>query len=234
MSRLSLFFVLLCYGATIIFVAGFLRKIIIYITTSAPFEITLQPAPKSRFGVVLRMAGELFLFSSLFKGSRSTWFGSMVFHLTLVFIFIHHLHYFVEPLPDFLVRIGSFGDEAGMALIASLLFLGIRRIGVDRTRYITLFSDYFILVLIGLTGITGLMIDFVFGADVGGVENFVTGLLAFDPVNMPSDTGFIIHLFLAMTFLIYIPFSKILHAGGVFLSPTRYQRDHDFRETHDK
>jgi nitrate reductase gamma subunit len=35
------------------------------------------------------------------------------------------------------------------------------------------------------------------------------------------DVMFYIHLFLVSTLLAYFPFSKLMHMGGVFLSPTR-------------
>ena len=48
------------------------------------------------------------------------------------------------------------------------------------------------------------------------------GFLSFHPV-IPEGLGlvFYIHLFLASTLLAYFPFSKLMHAAGIFLSPTR-------------
>jgi len=46
--------------------------------------------------------------------------------------------------------------------------------------------------------------------------------VTFHPV-VPEGIGvlFFIHLFLICTLFIYFPFSKLMHLGGVFLSPTR-------------
>ena len=48
------------------------------------------------------------------------------------------------------------------------------------------------------------------------------GLVTFHPT-LPDgvSTIFYIHLFFVCTLLVYFPFSKLMHLGGVFLSPTR-------------
>ena len=48
------------------------------------------------------------------------------------------------------------------------------------------------------------------------------GLVSFSPI-VPEGIGvlFYIHLFLVCVLFAYFPFSKLMHAGGVFLSPTR-------------
>lgn len=48
------------------------------------------------------------------------------------------------------------------------------------------------------------------------------GLVTFHPA-IPEGMGavFFVHFFLVSVLLAYIPFSKLMHIGGVFLSPTR-------------
>jgi hypothetical protein len=48
------------------------------------------------------------------------------------------------------------------------------------------------------------------------------GLVTFHPL-VSAEIGSIYynHLFLVATLLVYFPFSKLMHMGGVFLSPTR-------------
>jgi nitrate reductase gamma subunit len=57
---------------------------------------------------------------------------------------------------------------------------------------------------------------------VVSVKELVMGLVSFRPV-IPEGIGsiFYIHLFLVSTLLAYFPLSKLMHMGGVFLSPTR-------------
>jgi nitrate reductase gamma subunit len=49
------------------------------------------------------------------------------------------------------------------------------------------------------------------------------GLLTLNPVAPPLHPLFLIHFLLVLVLMIYFPFSKLLHAGGVFFSPSRNQ-----------
>jgi nitrate reductase gamma subunit len=54
------------------------------------------------------------------------------------------------------------------------------------------------------------------------VKELCLGWMRFHPV-VPEGIGlsFFVHLFLVSLLLAYIPMSKLIHMGGVFLSPTR-------------
>lgn len=89
-------------------------------------------------------------------------------------------------------------------------------------RYVSLAADYFpLFLLIGIAG-TGILMKYFVRADVAGVKELAMGLIAFQPV-VPVGIGsiFYIHLFLVCALLAYFPFSKLMHAPGIFLSPTR-------------
>jgi nitrate reductase gamma subunit len=49
------------------------------------------------------------------------------------------------------------------------------------------------------------------------------GLATFHPVIPAQPVGFMfyLHIFLVSCLFAYFPFSKLMHMGGVFLSPTR-------------
>lgn len=123
---------------------------------------------------------------------------------------------------------------SGFVLLAALTYLFLRRLYVSKTRYISLPADYFpLFLIIGIAGTgvimryMGAFMQFVFGVDwftvpVVNVKELAMGLITFHPV-MPENIGtiFYIHLFLVCTLLFYFPFSKLMHMGGIFLSPTR-------------
>ena len=71
--------------------------------------------------------------------------------------------------------------------------------------------------------------NFVARADVISAKAFIMGIVTLCPVNIPTDPMFMVHLALAIILVAYMPFSKLLHAGGIFFSPTRSQVD-DCRE----
>ncbi len=53
------------------------------------------------------------------------------------------------------------------------------------------------------------------------IKVFISGLLTLRPVNVPLNPMFLIHFGLVLLLLIYFPFSKLMHAGGIFFTPTR-------------
>jgi len=225
LSALSLISILFCYAAVAVFITGFIARIYKYASTPAPLKIPTTPAPTSKTGVVARLAGEVLFFTSLFKGNKWTWLGGYVFHAALALVLFRHLRYFLVPIPEVVSLAGPPGVWAGVIMVAALGYLFFRRVSVDRTAYISAMSDYFALSLIGLIGVTGLIMKFVIRADVTAVKGFIMGIVTFSPVQIPADPMFIIHLSLVLILMIYFPFSKLMHMGGLFFSPTRNQVD---------
>ena len=54
----------------------------------------------------------------------------------------------------------------------------------------------------------------------------------FDWQPMPTDPMLLLHLLLVAILMIIFPFSKLLHAPGVFFSPTRNQVDNAREKRH--
>ncbi len=237
MTALSVIFALLFYFATAIFVVGLVRKIIQYSRTPAPLKIPTTPAPVTQSGVVLRMAREVVLFASLFKSSKWTWLFGWMFHLALLLAFFRHLRYAMSPdnvlwplINNNLVQ--AFGQYGAFAMLIGLAGLFGRRIFVDRVRYISAPSDYLMLILIfGIAG-TGTLMSFVSHTDIVQLKAFVLGLIYFNWQNLPADGLVILHLGLVAFLMIIFPISKLLHAPGVFFSPTRNQVDNPREKRH--
>ena len=61
--------------------------------------------------------------------------------------------------------------------------------------------------------------------DIVAVKAFFLGLMRFDVQPLPAHPGLYIHLTLVAALMIVFPFSKLLHAPGVFFSPSRNQAD---------
>jgi nitrate reductase gamma subunit len=113
-------------------------------------------------------------------------------------------------------------------LLAGVVFLFGRRLLNRQVRYISLANDYFPLVLIFAIGVTGLLMRHFLrgGIDIVAIKQLAVGLVTFQPV-INTDIGsiFYIHLFLVSALLVYFPFSKLMHLGGVFMSPTRNMKN---------
>ncbi len=222
---LSAVYALLYYAATLVLVGGLLRKIWQYGATPAPLKIATTPAPTTRGGVAARLAREALLFESLFRSSKWTWVFSWIFHAALLVVLFRHLRYFTEPVWEIVVLAQPFGIYGGFALVAGLAGLWIRRIAVQRIRYVSGPSDHLMLLLIAGIAFSGLALKFVQPTDIVAVKAFILGLIYFDWQPLPADPAVLAHLGLVATLMIVIPFSKLLHAPGLFFSPTRNQAD---------
>lgn len=225
MTLLTIFYTVLFYFATGVFVIGLAVKIRSYAKTPAPLKIATTPAPVTTGGVSLRMAREVVFFESLFKSSKWTWVFGWTFHFALLLVVLRHLRYFQEPVWMPIVLIQPFGTYAGFALVAALGGLWARRWLVDRVRYISTPSDHLMLALLIAIGLTGMAMRFVAHTDIVAVKVFVLGLMRFDWQPVPADPVLLVHLALVAGLMIVFPISKLLHAPGLFFSPTRNQAD---------
>jgi len=203
--------------------------------------------PHSSMGVIGRMALEVLLFRSLFRNTKADlkpgpklvygsskwlWLGALAFHWALFVIVLRHLRFFAEPQPYFVTVIQSLDGffQAGLpaVYVTDAIFLGAlayllaRRIVDAKLRYLSLAADYFPLLLIGGIAVTGILMRHFYKVDLRNVKGLAMGLIRLHP-QVPEGIGilFYIHLFLVSTLLAYFPFSKLVHMGGVFLSPTR-------------
>jgi nitrate reductase gamma subunit len=260
-----LFGIVIPYLAFVMFVGGFVYRIIKWGRSPVPFRIPTTCGqqkslpwikqdklenPTSVLGVIGRMALEIFLFRSLFRNLKTElsegangpklsyasakwlWFGSLVFHWSFLIIIIRHLRFFLEPVPylvqlfdsiDGMLQIGLppvYLTDAFFLLAVTYLFL--RRIIVPQVKYISLAADYFPLFMIMSIAISGILMRYFYRIDIVAVKELAIGLAQLHPV-LPAGIGviFYVHLFLISTLFAYFPLSKLMHMGGIFLSPTR-------------
>ena len=232
MSFLTGLFAFLFYFAALVLVVGLALKVIQYARTPAPLKIPTTPAPTTQSGVVFRMAREVVLFESLFRGNKWTWIFGWVFHFGLFLVTLRHLRYFLDPVPLPIQLIQPFGIYAGFAMVAGLAGLWARRFLVDRVRYISAPSDHLILGLLILIGLSGLNMSFLVHTDVVSVKSFILGLYTFNLQPLPGDPLLLLHLLLVAGLMIIFPYSKLLHAPGLFFSPTRNQVDNPRERRH--
>ena len=257
------FGVIIPYAAFVIFIFGFLRRIIRWSGAPNPFPIPTTGGqqkgldwigqskidnPFTTGQVVIRMFCEVFLFRSLFRNlavrpgeegrpltyasAKWLWLFAMVFHYAMFITLFRHLHFFTNPVL-WPVRIIQGLDGwleigvpqvmvSGLVLPAAISLLLARRLFISRLRYISLLNDYFPLFLIMAIAITGALMRYFVGIDTTGVKELVIGLVTLRPV-LPEGIGalFFIHIFLVCALLSSFPFSKLMHAAGIFFSPTR-------------
>ncbi len=225
MSAVTVVYTLLFYVATALLVIGLARKIFIYARTPQPLKIPTTPAPTTRLGVAARMVREVTVFESLFKANKWTWLFGWIFHFCLLVELIWHLRYFTEPVLAFLPWMQWFINFTGYGVVLGLLGLWSRRFLVDRVRYISSLSDHLMLALLIAIGASGLIMKYLVHTDIVALKTFFLGLMTFRWQSLPADPVLLIHLTLVAALMIIFPVSKLLHAPGVFFSPTRNQVD---------
>jgi nitrate reductase gamma subunit len=204
--------------------------------------------PSGTLGVIGRMFLEVFFFRSLFRNTKveliadkekvnyiSTkylWAAAMAFHWSMLIVILRHFRFFVEPVPRFIEIIQSFDGffqvglpviyATSVLLIVSLGYLLLRRLGDAKVKLISLPTDYFALYLLLAIAISGFLMRHLEKVDIVPVKAAIAGWASFRLV-VPEGVGalYFVHVFLVSVLFVYFPFSKLLHAPGVFLSPTR-------------
>jgi nitrate reductase gamma subunit len=216
-----------------VFVLGMVYRFYVWFTTPQPGKLALTPAPESTFRGVL---AEALFFPSLFKGDKVLWIFSWIFHVTLVFVFFGHLRA-VTGLMDAAMRAvgisaggidtisAVFGGAFGIILLATGVPLLVRRIGVKRVREASGLPDYFALLLVIIVIATGDIIRFGPHFDVASARAWIHSVFAFSPA-VPAGLGwpFLLHTSFAFLLIMYMPFSKILHFGGIFFTQAIMKR----------
>lgn len=216
--------------------------------------------PDKSSGVFMRMVLEIFLFRSLFRNTKAAfnrneknrltysweiflWVGALAFHYSFLVVLIRHLRFFLDPVPsclkfleffDGILQIGLPGVFiSGVVLLLAAFFLLARRIFDAKVSYISQAADYFPLFLIIGIAASGISMRYFTKVDIIGVKTFTMGLVTFHPV-IPDGVGglFYAHIFMVSALFAYFPVSKLMHMGGVFLSPTRNMANNNRAKRH--
>ncbi len=225
MAAVTVIYATLFYGASALLAFGLAYRVYLYARTPQPLKIPTTPAPITRTGVALRMLREVTIFESLFKSNKWIWLFGWIFHACLFLELAWHLRYFTQPVWFFVPWLQWFIVFSGFGFLIGLAGLWARRVLVDRVRYISNPSDHLMLALLVGIGISGVTMKFVAHTDIVSLKAFFLGLMRFEIQPLPADPFLLVHLALVATLMIVFPFSKLLHAPGVFFSPTRNQMD---------
>jgi nitrate reductase gamma subunit len=269
----SFFAIFIPYLAVLLFVVGFIYRVLKWGSSPVPFHIPTVSgqqkslswikadnidSPYTTGGVVKRLALEILLFRSLlknekveleapqrilFRTSTLLWLGAMAFHWSLLVIVVRHLRFFLEPVPSVLVilqRVDSIFQNllpilyiSDVIILIALAYLFLRRVITPQVRYISLPSDYFVLLAIAGIAISGVLMRLIYKVDLVQVKEWVMAMLRFSPLP-PKGVNliFYVHLFFVSLLVAYFPVSKLMHMPGIFLSPTKNLRNTSRNDRH--
>ncbi|MFC1896069.1 respiratory nitrate reductase subunit gamma [Thermodesulfobacteriota bacterium] len=222
----TLYYVILIpmvYLAFAVFFFGIvLRLVLIFRKPKNPSTLQIYPEKKNRLFWTL---SDTFLLPTVRKHAPVLWVFLMAFHVCFLLLIVGHLElirdftiFQVIPHEIFLGR-----GFVGLVLATALLFFLFRRFS-SPVRELSIPEDYYLLILLFLVVIFGSEMDWArtwYGYGELTVEDYrsyLMSLAVLDP-ELPDAVLFsghsfmlVLHVFFANLFLIFFPFSKIMHS----------------------
>ena len=211
------------YAAVSVFVVGVAARSIKVIR--APRQKTTLKVFPERRPAWLQALIDTFLLPTVRTIRPAMWVFAMIFHGALVLLVLGHFELIgkfriLQVIPH---QVFLGGGLVGLALTLSLLFFLISRF---RTPYreISVPEDYFLLLLLLATVLSGSHMDWAkylspagFDVPVAGYREYLSSLFSLRPGVPPAIAGsphyvlVALHIFFANLFLLFFPFSKIMH-----------------------
>jgi len=222
----TLYYIILVPMVYIAFAVFFLgtaiRLVKIFKAPKHPTTLQIFPEKQPKWLWALH---DTFLLPTVRKHNPLLWVFLMVFHLCFLLLVIGHIELFkafeifqIIPHEVFLGK-----GLVGLFLSIALLFFLFRRF-VSPNRELSVPEDYYLLILLFLIVLFGSQMDWArtwYEYGELGVEDYreyLMGLLYLKP-DVPANVLFaghsfmlVVHVFFANVFLMFFPFSKIMHS----------------------
>ena len=212
------------YFAFAVFVVGIIFRLGKLFT--APRQTaTLQIFPKKKPAWLYSLK-DTFLLPTVRKNKPVLWIFLMLYHIAFFFLIIGH----IELIGDFKIlqviphSIFLGKGVVGLTLTICLTYFLFRRFK-SPYREISVSEDYYLLILLVFTVIFGGHMNWAyhwseygFDLTVDEFRLYLSNIFNFQPVvpeeisDSPHYVILVIHVFFANLFLIFVPFSKIMHS----------------------
>jgi nitrate reductase gamma subunit len=220
------------YLALAVFVVGIGWKIYQWSTTpKSPVRLGMFPKPATKGGRILKMLKDTFIAPQSAKIEPVMWVFAFAFHIAALGAFVGHGRLIAEfpILPQILGEAGMnefaawSGSIAGVLMLAGVLFwIGRRTFGPYKNLSVP--EDYLLLALLFGVVIMGDHMRFVYGHVIHAAtyREWFHSLLTFRPAFpqelLTGNVGWSLgtHMLFTDLFLMYFPFSKLVHAIGSF------------------
>ena len=168
---------------------------------------------------------DTFLLPTVRRHNPVMWVFLMAFHICFLLVIIGHLELFGEfqifQVIEHEVFLGR--GFVGLILSIALLYFLFRRF-LSPVRELSVPEDYYLLILLFLTVVFGSEMDWARrwyeydGLMVEDYRTYLMGLLSFTPavddavIFSGHSFMLVLHVFFANLFLMFFPFSKIMHS----------------------
>ena len=223
---LTIYYIILIpmvYLAFAVFLLGTLIRLVkLFKEPKHPTTLQIFPEKRPRWLWALH---DTFLLPTVRRHNPLLWIFLMLFHLSFLLLIIGHLELIDEfrifQIIEHEVFLGR--GFVGLILSVSLLFFLFRRF-VSPNRELSVPEDYYLLILLFLTVLFGSQMDWArswyeYGEiSVEDYREYISSLLYLKPELSSNLTlsghsfMLVLHVFFANLFLIFFPFSKIMHS----------------------
>ncbi len=210
----------------IFFSVSLSRFLTLWKASQAMKTLTILPSRASRPKPILiaKTAGDIFFLTRLLKTNDLLWIGEWIFHCSFLLVVLRHLRYILNPVPDWVWRLQTPGLIAGYILPLALIYIFIMKIGKEEGYFPS--YNFFLVVLLFFTGVTGLLMKTVFRTDIVAVNNFMLGIFTFRLADAPASPLFVFHYLLFLVLLAYLP-SHVFAAPFVIMEARK--RDEELK-----
>lgn len=157
-------------------------------------------------------------FTGLWKRDKVLWLGSWLLHFGLALFALVHVRLFFSVGENTEHYFQQVALVSCYLMAGSGVYLLLRRVVVKRVREITDFRDYFSELALLVFSLTALLVMLDGGIDGDDAVAYAVGLITFSPVAFEVSTWWMWHMLSVQVLLIIMPFSHLLHLGGIFLS----------------
>jgi len=191
------------YVAVVFCLLGTAGRFIHWLFLPVHVKWTLYPVPEGLMDQLKYMAKEMFTFETLYKFNRRLWFGSFSMHMAMVGSVLCFTLYLAGWSTKLVVQLCL------LALVIAATYIVGLRIYDKNLRLLSNFEEFFNVVFLGVVAAAGL------AASVPHVpvslRLYFLGLIEFHPNISFLSTTHILGVFLGGLFLVYLPFSKMIH-----------------------
>jgi nitrate reductase gamma subunit len=214
----------------LVFLGGLAYRFLEWRKLTMP-KTTLYPAPEPGTDTFWGVFKATFFSPGLFKADRALWTGAWVFHAALALILIGHIRVGMD-FPALWAAAGidadimsaTVGTTAGVVILSATLFLTYRRFALSRVQEISQGGDYVALFLLLAVILSGNAMRFQGHFDLNLTRGYFAAFIRLQGPLPPLNGWFLIHFLLGQILFLYLPFSKLLHLGGIFVTQTALQR----------
>jgi len=232
MDPFSFIVAILVYVAVIVFVVGMTFRVIVWV--KAPrMQIQLGMFPKPRNGFIrfFKILKDSFIFPQTIEVDRWMWIFAILFHLALLIALAGHFRLvreftFIANVigQENLNILGAVGGgTVGIIMIFALIYYLFRRFS-SPYKELSVPEDFILIILLAAIIGLGDHMRFFGNIHTEDYRKYFVSILLFKP-SFPqaladSQTRWVLswHVLSANLFVIYFPFSKLIHVIGAFFA----------------